>query len=267
MTRRRHLTRSILALCVCSLLVAAGPSAALRFAQQDTPPPGEEITGEMVLIPAGVFRMGGEVEDDHQPIHEVQVDSFYLDEHEVTCAQYQRFCEQTAHPLPIYWGIAAFRCGPGFPDHPVVGVSLADAEAYAAWAGKRIPTEAEWEFAARGGLEGTNFPYGDDVDSTLVNFGRKHGGTLPVGTLPANGYGLHEMSGNVGEWVADPYDPAYYAASPRENPAGPAEGKYYVVRGGGWHSGKYCNRVNRRLGLLKHWVDFNVGFRCARSVR
>ena len=261
MTRLLRVTGLALALIICLALAAAAQDEAPPSDQEAAPPPGEEITGEMVLISGGVFQMGSDVEDDHQPIHEVQVDSFYLDKYEVTCARYQRFCEATDHDLPIYWGMEKFHCGPDFPDHPMVGVTWADAEAYAEWAGKRMPTEAEWEYAACGGLEGMKFPGGDDVDSTLVNYGKKLGGTVPVGSLPANGYGLYETSGNVGEWVADCYDPDYYAESPRENPTGPEECKYRVVRGGGWYSGKYCNRVYRRLGLLKHWVDFNVGFR------
>jgi iron(II)-dependent oxidoreductase len=260
-------TASALALTACLSLIGAGQKFAQSSEPPNAPPTDDAVAGETVLIPGGMFQMGGDVEDDHQPIHEVLVDSFYIDKYEVTCARYQRFCVETDHKLPIFWGIEEFHCGEEFPDHPVVGVSLADAEAYAQWAGKRLPTEAEWEYAARGGLEGESFPGGDDVDSTLVNFGRKFGGTLPVGSFPPNGYGLHDMSGNVGEWVADYYDQAYYEESPRENPTGPEKGKYYVVRGGGWFSGKYCNRVYRRLGLLKYWVDFNVGFRCARNAK
>jgi formylglycine-generating enzyme required for sulfatase activity len=221
---------------------------------------------EMVLIPAGKFLMGGDVENDHQPIHEVQIDSFFIDVHEITNAQYFEFCRETDRKMPEYWGIVKFRCGPDFPDHPVVGVSWADAKAYAEWAGKRLPTEAEWEYAARGGLAGQKFPNGDTIDTTLANYSVSEG-TVPVGSYPANGYGLYDMAGNVNEWVFDFYHESYYENSPHDNPTGPEEGKYHVMRGGGWHSGPYCNRVYRRTGLLPYWVDINVGFRCAKDLR
>lgn len=220
----------------------------------------------MAVIPAGEFLMGGDVEDDHQPIHEVHVDSFYMDVHEVTNEQYFDFCEATDRNLPMFWGIEELRCGPDFPNHPVVGVGWADAKAYAEWAGKRLPTEAEWEYAARGGLAGMKYPNGDEIDTTLANYYVSEG-TVPVGSYPPNGYGLYDMAGNVNEWVADFYDDKYYENSPRENPTGPEEGKFHVIRGGGWHSGAYCNRVYRRCALITHWVDFNVGFRCAKDLR
>ena len=125
--------------------------------------------------------------------------------------------------------------------------------------------EAEWEYAALGGIEGKDFPNGDGLDSTLANFSSS--GTVPVGSYPTNGYGLCDMAGNVVEWVSDYYDGDYYENSPKKNPKGPDKGKFCVIRGGGWHSGKYCNRVVHRNALIKSWVDFNVGFRCARDAR
>jgi formylglycine-generating enzyme required for sulfatase activity len=221
---------------------------------------------EMALIPGGAFLMGGDVEDDHQPVHEVLVDSFYIDVHEVTNAQYFEFCTQTNRKLPEYWGMEEFRCGPDFPDHPVVGVGWKDATEYADWCGKRLPTEAEWEYAARGGLASQKYPNGDTIDTTLANYSVSEG-TVPVRTYPPNGYGLYDMAGNVNEWVFDFYDANYYAISPHDNPTGPEDGKFHVIRGGGWHSGAYCNRVYRRCALIAYWVDFNVGFRCAKDLR
>jgi sulfatase modifying factor 1 len=218
----------------------------------------------MVLIPAGEFLMGTDSGDDSSPRHRIYLDAFYLDRHEVTNARYHEFCRETGRKLPEFWGMEGFHCGPDFPDHPVVGVSWSDAAAYAEWAGKRLPTEAEWEYAARGGIVGKKFPYGDDLDSTLANFSSS--GTVPVGSYPPNGYGLYDMAGNVVEWVHDYYDAGYYSRSPDRNPTGPEKGKFVVIRGGGWHSGKFCNRVVHRNALIKSWIDFNVGFRCAREV-
>ena len=217
----------------------------------------------MVLIPGGRFYMGSETEDDTRPVHAVRIDSFYIDEHEVTNAQYHRFCLETGHRLPEFWGMERYHCGSGFPDYPVVGVSWYDAQKYATWAGKRLPTEAEWEYAARGGLDRRHFPAGDDLDSTLANY--KSAGTVPVAEYPPNGYGLYDMAGNVVEWVEDYY--GYYTESPEDNPVGPEKGKFHVIRGGGWHSGKMCTTVYHRNALIPGWVDFNVGFRCAADVR
>ena len=216
----------------------------------------------MALIPGGEFVMGEEDGEDN-PAHTVYVDPFYMDVHEVTNSEYKLFCDSTERKLPEFWGIAKYRCGPGFANHPVLGVSQVDAIAYADWIGKRIPTEAEWEFAARGGLIGKRYPHGDDMDETMENFQGE--GTLPVGSLAPNGYGLYDMSGNVREWVTDYYGWDYYRESLRENPMGPDKGKFAVVRGGGWHAGKGCSSVYVRYGLYPTFVDINVGFRCVKN--
>ena len=115
-------------------------------------------TGEVVLVPGGEFPMGSDSEGDHSPVHKVHVDSFYMDKYEVTNAQYLRFCEATGHRLPEFWGMEGFRCGPDYPNHPVVTVSWYDATEYAKWCGKRLPTEAEWEYAAREGWWASTTP-------------------------------------------------------------------------------------------------------------
>ncbi|MBU0742011.1 formylglycine-generating enzyme family protein [bacterium] len=236
------------------LTVAASLAAAAE------PPEG------MVLIPGGAYAMGMHDGEDN-PLHEVAVSPFYMDRTEVTNAGYLAFCEETGRDLPVFWGMELFRCGPDYPDNPIVGVSHSDAIAYAEWAGKRLPTEAEWEFAARGGLVGKMFPNGDDADPLAVNHkGAGYEGTLPVGSLLPNGYGLHDMSGNVREWVLDRYDPDYYRECPAENPQGPEQGRFRVIRGGGWYSGAFCNHIDRRNGLPSNFGDFNVGFRCAKDV-
>ncbi|UCH11218.1 MAG: formylglycine-generating enzyme family protein [Fidelibacterota bacterium] len=231
--------------------------------------PVEKPPSGMVLIPGGEFRMGKGVMGEHSPVHKVTIDSFYMDKYEVTNIEYYEFCQQTDRKLPEFWGMQAFHSGPDFPDHPVVGVSWSDATAYAKWASKRLPTEAEWEYAARGGLAGKDYPNGNDLDTTLANYSWKGitRGTMHIGSYAANGYGLYDMVGNVVEWVADYYDGSYYRKSPRRNPPGPKEGKFRVIRGGGWHSGPGCTRVYFRNALPGNWLDFNVGFRCAKDVR
>ena len=229
-------------------------------------PPFAEPQSEMVLIPGGEFFMGSNTDGDHAPAHEVRLEAFYLDVHEVTNAEYYGFCQATGHRLPEFWGIDVRRSGPQFPDHPVVGVSWQDATDYAAWIGKRLPTEAEWEFAARGGLVGRIFPMGDTLSPSDANYAESGiGAPVEVGSYAANGFGLHDMSGNVFEWTADRYSAQYYAASPLASPPGPETGRFRVIRGGGWHSGPYCNRTYYRNALPPQWVDFAVGFRCARD--
>ena len=221
---------------------------------------------ELVLIPGGEFLMGSDSEGDHSPVHKVYVAPFYMDKYEVTNAQYLRFCEATGHRLADFWGMDGFRCGPNYPNHPVVTVSWYDAVEYAKWCGKRLPTEAEWEYAARGGLAGMNYPNGETLHLSDGNYSQSgKGGPVAVGSYRANGFGLHDMQGNVVEWVWDYYDADYYSSSPMANPRGPEPARFRVVRGGGWHSGPYCNRVYYRNALPANWVDLNVGFRCAKD--
>jgi len=221
----------------------------------------------MVLIPAGEYTMGknSTAPTDWQPEHKVKIDSFYLDQFEVTNKQYYEFCLATGNPFPEFWGMKEFKSGLDYPYYPVVGVSCFDAEKYAKWAGKRLPTEAEWEYASRGGLTGKNFPGGDKLDTTMANFGKKFKGLVRIGSFPPNGFGLSDMSGNVWEWVADNYGDDYYGVSPEDNPKGPERSRFKVIRGGSWHSGAMCNQTYYRNGLSPSWVDFAVGFRCARS--
>ena len=212
--------------------------------------------------------MGAEGEGDFSPTHRVTLQAFYLDSKEVTNAQYDAFCRETDCLRPEFWGMAIYRSGPQYPDHPVVGVSWGDARAFCEWAGKRLPTEAEWEYAARGGMEGMKYPYGDDRDPEMANYWIRDRvrGPMEVGSFPPNGYGLFDMSGNVAEWVHDFYDGDYYGVSATVNPKGPEGGKFKVIRGGGWRSGPGCTTVIHRNGLVPQWRDINVGFRCAKNV-
>jgi sulfatase modifying factor 1 len=227
------------------------------------------ISHEFILIPGGEYIMGevslpGSGFIDNYA-HKVYVDSFFIDKYEVTNAQYKEFCDSTGRRLPEFWNMDIYKSGIAFPDYPVTGVTWADAEAYARWKGFRLPTEAEWEFAARGGLAGKKYPLGDVMDSARANFYPTQGHTLPVGSYPPNGYGIYDMAGNVVEWVYDFYSEDYYLESPYKNPAGPVYGKQRVIRGGGWRSGMSCVAVHFRQSLRPYWVDFNVGFRCARD--
>jgi len=193
----------------------------------------------MVLIPAGEFQMGSnDGGDSEKPVHTVYLDAFYMDVYEVTNARYKKFMDATGHKAPAYWSNSKFNS----PDQPVVSVSWHDAKAYCDWAGKRLPTEAEWEKAARGGLVGRKYPWGDNLTHDDANYSGTGGKDTwekpaPVGSFAPNGYGLYDMAGNVWEWCADWYDIGYYAKSPRGNPTGPSSGTYRVLRGGSWYYG------------------------------
>ena len=229
---------------------------------------GSELPENMVLITGGSFQMGSDQHAMAAPSHSVTVEPFYMDVHEVTNSQYQAFCEATGHKLPEFWGIDRFKSGPKYPDHPVIGVSQHDATTYATWAGKRLPTEAEWEFAARAGRDQITYYFGDEADRNYARYNDPEAepGPVKVGSYPPNGFGLHDMAGNAWEWVSDWYGEHYYEVSPKENPTGPASGAFKVFRGGGWHSGGSCISVHRRNALPQYWVDIAGGFRCVRDV-
>ena len=235
----------------------------------------EEVA--MVLIPAGEFQMGGhfnEGEADERPRHTVYLDAFYIDIYEVTNAQYQKFMDAVGYAGPPYW----YNSSHNAPEQPVVGVSWYDAVAYAEWAGKRLPTEAQWEKAARGGLSGKRYSWGDsDPDGSQCNFadvninyywsddsvddGYEY--TAPVGSYSPNGYGLYDMAGNVSEWCADWWGDSYYANSPHSNPLGPNSGNFRVLRGGSWYNTTDILRVaNRANGFPTSTDSDGIGFRC-----
>lgn len=202
------------------------------------------------------------------PAHLVSLPSFYMDKNEVSNSEYYEFCMDKGHKLPEFWGMDMYKSGPDFPDHPVLGISHFDATLYASWAGKRLPTEAEWEYAARGGLEFIAYPYGEKANHKQARFNDPEAekGPLKVGSFKPNGYGLYNMSGNVWEWVSDWFDFSYYSESPEDQPKGPSGGSFRVFRGGGWHSGGGCTSVFHRNALPQHWVDIAGGFRCVKDV-
>ncbi|MFC1715641.1 formylglycine-generating enzyme family protein [Candidatus Poribacteria bacterium] len=218
----------------------------------------------MVLIPAGEFDMGDAFNEggaNELPVHAVYLDDFYMDVYEVTNAQYKEFVDATGHPAPVNWSGGTYPAGKG--DHPVIFVSWFDAADYAAWAGKRLPTEAEWEKAARGGLVGKRYPWGDSISPADANYDLNIGGTTPVGNYPPNGYGLYDVAGNVWEWCNDWYSGTYYGSSPYENPQGPGDTGVRVLRGGGWGNYAFNLRVADRHYFDPTDANVAVGFRCA----
>jgi formylglycine-generating enzyme required for sulfatase activity len=224
------------------------------------------------------------------PQHQVFLDAFAIDRYEVTNAQFEKFVaaqryQTTAERDGSGWvrrekdGTwaweevkgATWRApgGPGtsaVPTHPVVQVSWHDAEAYCAWAGGRLPTEAEWEKAARG-PDGRRYPWGNDWDATRANARHARKGTMAVGSHPSgvSPYGVHDMSGNVWEWTADWYAPGYYALSPQRSPTGPPTGEQRVLRGGSWINEHFFLALTHRVEGKPGAHANNLGFRCARS--
>ncbi|MEW5867823.1 MAG: bifunctional serine/threonine-protein kinase/formylglycine-generating enzyme family protein [Chloroflexota bacterium] len=256
----------------------------------------------MVLIPAGEFQMGGDADvalaeckklyykpedcsrnwfTNEEPIHTVYLDGYSIDAYEVTNARYAECvaagtCDpptaSESYTRSSYYGSSQYA------DYPVVYVSWEMANAYCEWRGGRLPTEAEWEKAARGGLEGKLYPWGDDFDGRRVNFCDKNCGfewanqsyddgyndTAPVGSYAPNGYGLYDMAGNAWEWVQDWYLESFYGSSPRDNPSGPASGEYRVLRGGSWYYDEWVLRAAYRLWRAPAGSFNIVGFRCVR---
>ena len=224
----------------------------------------------MALIPAGYFIMGSnDGSGAERPPHLVWLDAFCIDKYEVTNRQYGEFTRATGYAKPLFWDNPRFSA----PDQPVVGVSWDDSVAYCRWAGKRLPTEAEWEKAARGGSEGRKFPWGNEGPTGKATFGQdmNTGKPSPVGRYGPNGYGLYDMAGNVWEWCSDRYQGDYYRISPARNPAGPDTGQDRVVRGGSWiGSGfeEFYDDVLRCAFRRMHPPDDRTddfGFRCAGS--
>ncbi|MBC8333563.1 MAG: formylglycine-generating enzyme family protein, partial [Anaerolineae bacterium] len=213
----------------------------------------------MVYAPAGELEMGSEEgNSDERPVHTVYLDSFWMDQTEVTYGQYQAFVQAES-----YTGDKG--CGDG-DDYSVACVDWHSAQAYCEWAGKRLPTEAEWEKAARG-TDGRTYPWGEEITCNLAQYSGCSGDALPVGSLPAGAspYGALDMAGNLREWVADWYDSDYYQISPPANPEGPQTGANRVLRGGSWNgTDGYVRSANRDRGSPSYTVN-DFGFRCARS--
>jgi formylglycine-generating enzyme required for sulfatase activity len=230
---------------------------------------------ELVLIPGGEFLMGaGDGYQDERPAHRVFVSDFYIARNLVTNSQYSRFVRETGYSAPFVddaraewanWDREKKTFPAGRGNYPVVLVGWLDAVAYCEWAGLRLAKEAEWEKAARGGLEGKRFPWGDEeISHELANYDNQNG-TTPVGSYLPNGYGLYDMAGNAWEWVSDYYDAKYYSRSPMRDPHGPEHGSSRVLRGGSWMLfARYC-RVSYRFRNSPSFRASLIGFRVARS--
>ena len=250
---------------------------------------------EMVPIPAGEFLMGNSTADaDESPIHSVYLDDFFMDRFAVTNAQYKSFVDDNlqwrkdsipkeyhdGNYLKLWDKEGCYPRGKG--NHPVVSVSWYAAMTYAQWTGKRLPTEAEWEKAARGGLVGKTYPWGNSIDRHKANYGMRWDGristicTTPVGSYPPNGYGLCDMVGNVREWCLDAYQADFYELSPRQNPI--ADGcvedvlsnftkvkTARVFRGGAWYHSPDSLRVTLRQRDIPSFAVTSIGFRCVKK--
>jgi len=201
--------------------------------------------------------------EDEQPVHHVWLNAFYLDTREVTTSEYKRFLDATGRRPPYNWPNG--QIPEGTDQQPVRLVTWDDATEYARWLGKRLPTEAEWEKAARGGLTNKNYPWGDEIKPAQARYGSRLG-PVDAGHFAANGYGLFDMAGNIWEWVADWYDPEYYYNSPDRNPRGPSAGLYHVARGGSWYDHPGYLRCAFRNWAKADARSLTVGFRCAKSV-
>lgn len=233
----------------------------------------------LVLIPDGSFPMGVPKGDrdggrDEYPNHAVWLDAYYIDKFEVTNGRYREFVRATGHRPPQHLKDPSRNLWQGtvipdsIADRPVINVDWFDAEAYCKWAGRRLPTEAEWEKAARG-TDDRRFPWGN-VEPTHkhLNFNQRWQGEktlMPVGSYEAgkSPYGVYDMAGNVWEWVADWYDAYYYEKSPARNPKGPATGTYKVLRSSGWEVETPLVRSVTRVMSDPLNRNHSTGFRCA----
>jgi sulfatase modifying factor 1 len=253
------------------------------------PETSTDALADMILIPAGDFLMGSDYGSEvEKPVRRVFLHTYYLDATPVTNTQFATFVEATGYrttaerlenlmrsqdgqiqaPGPTWRAFAT----PDRKDHPVVYISWHDADAYAKWVGKRLPTEAEWEKAARGGLIGKLFPWGNAAPEGRANWNRTQANpqaappTTPVASFAPNDYGLYDMAGNVWEWCADWYLDPYYAIGPSSDPAGPERGQYKVRRGASWNVREdFRLRCANRGAMLPDRAWPNLGFRCAMS--
>ncbi len=280
--RSRHLARLL-------IVVIAGASAVA--CQHE----GKAVRESMVRLPGGAFTMGcvprdTQCDDNEKPAHRVTLSAFSLDLHEVTVAEYEQCVDAKACRAPRLADgeFREFSNGLRFArrDHPVNGVDWNDAYAFCRWRRERLPTEAEFEYALRGGAAGQTYPWGDRAtpppgfgdfaDNTYSarfpheqgafhNFDDGYVGTAPVCAFTKNPFGLCDISGNVREWTADWFGATYYQSSPADNPKGPPSGTARVLRGGSWMNDPWTTRTSYRGAFSPDYQARNIGFRCARD--
>lgn len=246
-------------------------------------------------IPAGEFLMGtADAGADERPVHRVFISEFFMGRFAITNDEYARFIKATGHPAPSLRDLPLIATGgrdavfkelaapylwegenppPGHGSHPVVLVSFDDAAGYCRWLSDstervvRLPTEAEWEKAARGGVEANRYPWGDEIDASHCNFlddpaAKPQRGTRQIGTYPPNAFGLSDVAGNVWEWVSDWYDAEYYGRGEAKDPGGPNTGNQRIVRGGSWvNDDKTMLRCAYRHKVPPDTYAYSIGFR------
>ncbi len=257
---------------VLSLIAYAG--IRLTAPKEDTSIPlkssGVPVANPMILIPAGEFIMGSdEGGRNERPVRSVFLDAYEISQFEITQSEYGEFVKATRHRSPLSRYVKNIE---RFNDanQPVVYVNWLDAEAFCKWRGQRLPTEAEWEKAAKG-TENTTWPWGEEPTPVYANFLGKDDGspyTMFVGSFKKDQspYQVHDMAGNVQEWVSDWYDPLYYETGPTKNPKGPDTGEMKTLRGGSWNDSYLSGRASARINMVPDYRDTTVGFRCARSI-
>lgn len=264
----------------------ASPETRTLESIDDTTKMNSVDSAKLHLIPAGEFQMGSVPSaGDPQEIHPVYLDDFWMYETEVTNQMYAKFLNATKpdnetledyidtedSDLQIEKSGRMYHAIEPFVDYPMIEVSWTGAQAYCEWAGGSLPTEAQWEKAARGGLESKEFPWGDqypscnteDIHGALISDCGQQ--SITVGSFSPNGYGLYDMVGNVWEWVADWYSYDYYGISPYENPTGPQGGRFRVLRGGSWYYDLFGGRVSHRYNFNPGSTFNYFGFRCAQN--
>lgn len=241
---------------------------------------------EYVWIPAGTFHMGCVLSDpncsgDEKPRHKVTISKgYWMSRTEVTVGAWKKYADATGKYMPkVYWKnpVSGIDYVEQWKDHPVVHVTWEEVVDYCRWAGVRLPTEAEWEYAARGGFEGRKYPWGDMISHDYANYGQDECckglavgkdqwvNTSPVASFEPNGFGLYDMAGNVYEWCQDWYQSDYYRESSALDPQGPTEGFDKVLRGGDYQSGPDNMVISRRIMHgPDDWADM-FGFRCVRN--
>ena len=243
----------------------------MTLAARASEKPAPSIEPKLIAIPAGCFLMGSDRgQDCERPIHRVWIDSFFLASMQVTNQEYERFLLASTIQPPPFWSKANFN----HPQQPVAGVSWHEASRYCEWLTEqtgrnfRLPTEAEWEFAARGGLEQKQFPWGNEPPQSLPNYAQRwQNGPEPVARYAANAFGLYDIGDNVHEWCTDWYDPGFYSVSPERNPRGPEQSPMKPARkssrGGSWRHHIKVARCSARSSIPPEFQYADYGFRVA----